>query len=53
MLAIALGVEAARRRKRVVFVRASDLVRELLEARDQRELGPGRVPGPRARDGRA
>jgi DNA replication protein DnaC len=39
MLAIALGVEAARRRKRVVFVRAADLVRELLEARDQRELG--------------
>jgi DNA replication protein DnaC len=39
MLAIALGVEAARRRKRVAFVRAADLVRELLEARDQRELG--------------
>lgn len=39
MLAIALGVEAARRRKRVVFARAADLVRELLEARDQRELG--------------
>lgn len=39
MLAIALGVEAARRRKRVIFARAADLVRELLEARDQRELG--------------
>ena len=34
MLAIALGVEAVRRRKRVVFTRAADLVRDLLEARD-------------------
>jgi DNA replication protein DnaC len=38
-LAIALGVEAARRRHRVVFIRAADLVRELLEARDSRALG--------------
>lgn len=38
MLAIALGVEAARRRKHVAFVRAADLVRELIEARDQRTL---------------
>jgi DNA replication protein DnaC len=38
-LAIALGVEAARRRYRVVFSRAAELVRELLEARDARVLG--------------
>jgi len=38
-LAIALGIEAAKRRKRVWFLKASDLVRDLLEARDQRELG--------------
>jgi DNA replication protein DnaC len=38
-LAIALGVEAARRRFGVVFTRASDLVRDLLEARDARVLG--------------
>jgi DNA replication protein DnaC len=38
-LAIALGVEAARRRYRVLFTRAADLVRELLEARDDRLLG--------------
>jgi DNA replication protein DnaC len=38
-LAIALGIEAARQRRRVVFTRAADLVRTLLEARDQRELG--------------
>ena len=38
-LAIALGVEAARQRRRVLFVRAADLVRSLLEARDGRELG--------------
>ena len=38
-LAIALGIEAARRRYRVWFRKASDLVRDLLEARDQRELG--------------
>ena len=37
-LAIALGVEAARRRYRVVFTRAADLLRELLEARDERTL---------------
>lgn len=37
-LAIALGVEAARQRRRVLFQRAADLVRVLLEARDQREL---------------
>ncbi len=38
-LAIALGVEAARRRYRVAFIRAADLVRQLIEARDERELG--------------
>lgn len=37
-LAIALGVEAARRRIPVLFRKASDLVRELLEARDDRTL---------------
>ncbi len=39
MLAIALGVEAARRRHRVAFTRAADLVRDLREARDERTLG--------------
>ncbi len=39
MLAIALGVEAARHRKRVLFIRAADLVRDLIEARDERQLG--------------
>ena len=38
-LAVALGVEAARRRHRVAFVRAADLVRMLIEARDDRVLG--------------
>ncbi len=38
-LAIALGIEATRRRYRVLFRRASGLVRELIEARDERELG--------------
>ncbi len=38
-LAIGLGIEAARRRHRVVFSRAADLVRNLLEARDDRLLG--------------
>ncbi len=37
-LAIAMGVEAARRRIPVVFRKAADLVRELLEARDDRTL---------------
>jgi DNA replication protein DnaC len=37
-LAIALGVEAAKRRFRVAFTRAADLVRSLLEARDARTL---------------
>ena len=37
-LAIALGVEAAKARRRVLFTRAADLVRTLLEARDAREL---------------
>lgn len=37
-LAIALGVEAARRRLKVAFARAADLVRDLLEARDDRVL---------------
>jgi DNA replication protein DnaC len=39
MLAIGLGIEAARRRHRVIFTRAADLVRTLLEARDERTLG--------------
>lgn len=38
-LAIALGIEAARQRRHVGFYRAADLVRALVEARDQRELG--------------
>jgi len=37
-LAIALGVEATRRRHRVLFFRAADLVQQLLEARDTRSL---------------
>lgn len=37
-LAISLGVEAARRRFRVAFYRAADLVRILTEARDERTL---------------
>jgi DNA replication protein DnaC len=37
-LAISLGVEAARRRFRVAFYRAADLVRTLTEARDERML---------------
>ena len=38
-LAIALGVEATTRRRRVAFVRASELVRQLHEAKDDKELG--------------
>lgn len=38
-VAIALGVEATRRRFRVSFTRAAELVRTLLEARDERLLG--------------
>ncbi len=38
-LAIALGVEAARRRSRVLFTRAADLVRTLVEAKDEMQLG--------------
>jgi DNA replication protein DnaC len=38
-LAIALGVEAARQRRRVAFWRAADLVRTLIEVRDGKELG--------------
>jgi DNA replication protein DnaC len=38
-LAIALGVDAVRQRRRVAFGRAADIVRMLVEARDQRELG--------------
>jgi DNA replication protein DnaC len=37
-LAIALGVEATKQKHRVLFVRAADLVRQLREARDAREL---------------
>ncbi len=38
-LAIALGVEATKQKRRVGFTRAADLVRRLIEARDARELG--------------
>jgi DNA replication protein DnaC len=38
-LSIALGIEATKRRLRVHFVKAAELVRELLEARDDRMLG--------------
>ena len=38
-LATALGVAAAKQKRRVLFVRAADHVRSLIEARDQRELG--------------
>lgn len=38
-LAISLGVEATRRRFRVAFTRAANLVRGLVEARDERALG--------------
>jgi DNA replication protein DnaC len=38
MLAIGLGVEATRRRYRVLFTRAADLVQSLIEARDERTL---------------
>lgn len=38
-ISIALAVEAARRRYRVRFVRAADLVCELREARDEQSLG--------------
>ena len=38
-IAIGLGVEATRRRFRVTFTRAAELVRMLLEARDERLLG--------------
>src|SRR5579863_9971646 len=37
-LAIALGVEATRRRLRVHFARAADLMQSLIEARDERRL---------------
>lgn len=37
-LAVALGVEATKRRYRVLFVKAADLVRQLIEARDDRVL---------------
>ncbi|RMF18658.1 MAG: hypothetical protein D6760_13715 [Deltaproteobacteria bacterium] len=37
-IATAIGVEACRRRYRVSFMRAADLVRQLLEARDERAL---------------
>lgn len=38
-LSIALGVEATRRRHSVFFTRAANLVRTLVEARDERTLG--------------
>ncbi len=38
-LAIALGIEAARQRRHVAFWRVADLVRALVEARDERDLG--------------
>jgi DNA replication protein DnaC len=37
-VAIAMGVEATRRRLRVHFARAADLVQSLVEARDERRL---------------
>jgi MoxR-like ATPase len=37
-LAIALGIEAARRLSRIAFYRTADLVQALVEARDAREL---------------
>jgi len=37
-LAIALGVEATKQKRRVLCTRAADLVRQLIEARDAREL---------------
>ena len=37
-MAIALGVEATKQKRRVLFTRAADLVRHLLEARDARAL---------------
>ena len=38
-LATALGIEMARQRRRVSWFRAADLVRQLLEAKGERELG--------------
>ena len=38
-LAIALGLEAAKQRRRVAFYRAADLVQTLVEAHDQRAVG--------------
>jgi DNA replication protein DnaC len=38
-LALALGLEATKQKRRVLFVRAADVVRQLIEARDARELG--------------
>lgn len=38
MLSIGLGVEACKKRIRVAFIRAAELVCELLEARDERRL---------------
>jgi DNA replication protein DnaC len=38
-LATALGIEAAKQKRRVWFIRAAELVRLLREARDARELG--------------
>ena len=35
---MALGVEATKQKRRVLFTRAADLVRQLIEARDAREL---------------
>lgn len=37
-LATALGVEATKQKRRVLFTRAADLVRQLVDARDAREL---------------
>jgi DNA replication protein DnaC len=37
-LAVALGVEATKRRFRVLFMKVADLVRQLIEARDERLL---------------
>jgi IstB-like ATP binding protein len=45
-LAIALGVEAAKLRKRVLFVRAADIVRQLIEARDAESSADCSVASP-------
>lgn len=50
-LAIALGVEATKQKRRVLFTRAADLVRQLLEARDTRSRRAGSRTATRATRG--